>query len=108
MPTGLSRISQPETGRPFFLPRRAISPHPPPCGEGRRAASGWGCSMALLIHPHPRLRRDLPTRGRWGASSAPFSFFLILLVQVPRHVWRLQQAIDPGEILEAGIEPETD
>src|SRR4051812_2211448 len=25
MPTGLSSTTQPETGRPFFLPRRAIS-----------------------------------------------------------------------------------
>src|SRR6516225_9713575 len=35
--------------------------YPPPCGEGRRAAPGWGSCGDPLTDPHPQ---PLPTRGR--------------------------------------------
>ncbi len=35
--------------------------YPPPCGEGRREAPGWGSCDDPLTDPHPQ---PLPTRGR--------------------------------------------
>src|SRR5262249_43239523 len=43
--------------------RRTRSVTPPPCGEGRREAPGWGSCGDPLTAPHPQ---PLPTRGRGG------------------------------------------
>src|SRR5215510_13711984 len=48
-----------------LLPPRTRS-YPPPCGEGRREAPGWGSCGDPLTDPHPQ---PLPTRGR-GAHRA--------------------------------------
>src|SRR6266511_1110479 len=48
------------------MSERHTRSYPPPCGEGRREAPGWGSCGDPLTDPHPQ---PLPTRGR-GAHRA--------------------------------------
>src|SRR5262245_47108080 len=114
MPTGLSSTSQPETGRPFFLPRRAISSrlrersrHRGTCRRAARAISSTqNAEGATGQRPPLSCRTSPPQGGRTTDSPTAPSSFLIFLIEVARHLGRAQQFVDPGHVVVARIQPE--